>query len=314
MALKIIFCGTPEFSVPTLQALIDSPHELLAVYTPPDRPAGRGQKLMASPIKELAIKNDLPVFQPKTLRDSEVQKILQDLGPDLMVVIAYGLILPPEVLSIPKYGCINVHASLLPHWRGAAPIQRAILAGDKISGVTIMQMDKGLDTGDMLLKRRCEILPSDTSESLHDRLSVLGAKALMEVLFLIEDKALMPEKQNDADSSYAEKIQKQEAKINWNNSTEKIYNLIRAFNPWPVAFTDFNGQTLRIWRAEILEGNAKTEPGTLINVDKKGLDISTRDGILRVLEIQMPNAKKMSISDFINAHHGDLIPLKTQFG
>jgi methionyl-tRNA formyltransferase len=313
MSLKIIFCGTPEFSVPTLQALLDSPHEVIAVYTPPDRPAGRGQKLLASPIKELAITNGLPVLQPKTLRDIEAQKILQDFKPDLMVVVAYGLILPPEVLSIPKYGCINVHASLLPHWRGAAPIQRAILAGDKITGVTIMQMDKGLDTGDMLLKRRCEILPNETSESLHDRLSLLGAKALIEVLPLIEEKALMPEKQNDADSSYAEKIQKQEAKIDWKESGKKIHNLIRAFYPWPVAFTDFKGQLLRIWRAEFHEGEIKATPGTLLNVEKNALDIATRDGILRVLEVQMPNAKRMGVQDFINAHRADLIPMKTRF-
>ncbi len=313
MPLKIIFCGTPEFSVPTLQALIDSPHEIRAVYTPPDRPAGRGRKLMSCPVKQLAEKNDLAIFQPKTLRDLEEQKNLENLRPDLMVVVAYGLILPPEVLSIPKYGCLNVHASLLPRWRGAAPIQRAILSGDKITGVTIMQMDKGLDTGNMLLKRTCDILPEETSEKLHNRLSVLGAEALIEVLTLIEENALHPEKQDDSKSSYAAKITKEEAKINWQEPAEKIHNLIRAFNPWPVAFTDFKGQTLRIWQAEISQGKTNAKPGILINLHKTSFDIATGDGTLRVLEVQMPNAKRVSASDFINAHRTDLIPMKTHF-
>lgn len=313
MALKIIFCGTPEFSVSSLQALMNSPHAVLAVYTPPDRPAGRGQKLMPSPVKALALKNGLPILQPKTLRDSEVQKTLGDFKPDVMVVVAYGLILPPEVLVIPRLGCVNVHASLLPRWRGAAPIQRAILAGDSMTGVTIMQMDKGLDTGDMLLKRPCEILPKDTSETLHDRLSALGARALTEALSLMEKSALIPEKQNEADACYAEKIHKQEAKINWKGSSQKIYNTIRAFNPWPVAFTDFKGQALRIWLAEIRNEKADAEPGTLLSADKLGLEIATSDGILRVLEVQMPGGKRMVAQDFINAHRKDLIPLKTHF-
>lgn len=313
MALKIIFCGTPEFSVPVLRALVDSPHEVLGVFTPPDRPAGRGQKIIFSPVKALALEKNLAVFQPKTLRDAEVQKTLEDFKPDLMVVVAYGLILPPEVLSIPKYGCLNVHASLLPRWRGAAPIQRAILAGDKITGVTIMQMDKGLDTGEMLLKSSCEIMPMDTSQDLHDRLSQMGAKALMEVLTLVEKNKLNPEKQNEVQSCYAEKIQKLESKINWQDSSEKIHNLIRAFNPWPGAFTDFMGKSLKIWRAEIIPQKNTEKPGVLVELDKNGFEIATKNGALRILELQMPGGKHVSAKDFINVHHANLIPNKTHF-
>jgi methionyl-tRNA formyltransferase len=230
-----------------------------------------------------------------------------------MVVVAYGLILPPEVLSIPKYGCMNVHASLLPKWRGAAPIQRAILSGDKITGVTIMQMDKGLDTGDMLLKRTCEINIRDTSEILHERLSILGAQALTEILSQLENKALNPEKQNDSESTYATKIQKTDAKINWQDTSENIHNLIRAFNPWPVAFTDFNGQAMRIWGAEIAEETLKAAPGTLVSINKTTLEIATKNGAIRIQEIQLPGGKRLKAADFINSHRHELIPMQTRF-
>ena len=314
-ALKIIFAGTPEFSVAPLKALIASEHEVVAVYTQPDRPAGRGRKLTPSPVKACALEHNIPVYQPEKLKLAEDQQPLIDLNADLMVVVAYGIILPQVVLDAPRLGCINIHASLLPRWRGAAPIQRAILAGDKESGITIMQMDIGLDTGDMLLKTHCDIAADETGSSLHDRLALMGAEALMQALPGIADGTLKGEKQNDELANYAHKLQKSEALIDWQKSAVELQRQVCAFNAWPVAQTpiDIKGklQMLRIWRAEAVEDRAvedkvvegkADEPGKVVRCDKQGVEVATGDGLLRILEIQMPGKKPMDVKAFVNAN------------
>ena len=305
-ALKIIFAGTPDFSVAPLKALIESQHEVIAVYTQPDRPAGRGRKLTPSPVKACALEHGIAVYQPEKLKSVEDQQTLIDLKADLMVVVAYGIILPQEVLSAPRLGCINIHASLLPRWRGAAPIQRAILAGDTESGITIMQMDIGLDTGDMLLKTHCDIASDDTGSSLHDRLAVMGAQALMQALPGIADQTINAEKQDDALANYAHKLQKSEALIDWNQAAKELQLLVNAFNAWPVAQTPIEvkgkPQMLRIWRAQAIEGAAVEPAGTVIKCDKQGIDVATGEGILRLLEIQMPGKKPMDVTAFVNAN------------
>lgn len=307
--LKIIFAGTPEFSVPPLKALIDSPHDVVAVYTQPDRPAGRGRKLTPGPVKACALEYDIPVYQPEKLRQAEDQQPLIDLQADLMVVVAYGIILPKVILDAPRLGCFNIHASLLPRWRGAAPIQRSILAGDAETGITIMQMDVGLDTGDMLLKKTCPITDDDTGSSLHDRLSIMGAEALMEILPAIANGALQPEKQDDSLANYAEKLQKAEAIIDWAKSAREIKAQVNAFNAWPVAQTpidlkqDGTPQMMRIWQAQLTDrvvGNAS--PGKVLHCDKQGIDVATGDGVLRLMKIQMPGKKPMDVPAFVNAN------------
>ena len=300
--LKIIFAGTPEFAAASLAALLGSEHEVIAVYTQPDRPAGRGRKLAASPVKALALEHHLPVLQPVSLRDEAVQQELAALNADVMVVVAYGLILPKPVLAAPRLGCINVHASLLPRWRGAAPIQRAILAGDAETGVTIMQMDKGLDTGDMLHIVRCPIEPTDTAEILHDRLAGLGSAALLDTLEMIAQGKAQPVGQDDAQANYAEKLQKAEALIDWQQSAEQLSRTVRAFNPWPVAFTRFDEKNLRIWLAEALPDSTDATPGTVLAESRDGIDVATGDGILRVQQLQMPGGKALSAEQFLNAH------------
>lgn len=307
--LKIIFAGTPEFSVPPLKALIDSPHDVVAVYTQPDRPAGRGRKLTPGPVKACALEYDIPVYQPEKLRQAEDQQPLIDLQADLMVVVAYGIILPKAILDAPRLGCFNIHASLLPRWRGAAPIQRSILAGDAETGITIMQMDVGLDTGDMLLKKTCPITDDDTGSSLHDRLSIMGAEALMEILPAIANGALQAEKQDDSLANYAEKLQKAEAIIDWAKSAREIKAQVNAFNAWPVAQTpidlkqDGTPQMMRIWQAQLTDrvvGNAP--PGKVLHCDKQGIDVATGDGVLRLMKIQMPGKKPMDVPAFVNAN------------
>mgnify|MGYP000076412374 CR=1 FL=1 len=300
--LKIIFAGTPEFAAASLTALLDSEHEVIAVYTQPDRPAGRGRKLAASPVKALALEHNLPVLQPVSLRDEVAQQELAALNADVMIVVAYGLILPEPVLAAPRLGCINVHASLLPRWRGAAPIQRAILAGDAETGVTIMQMDKGLDTGDMLRIVRCPIKTTDTAEILHDRLAGLGSTALLDTLEMIAEGNAQPEGQDDAQANYAEKLQKAEALIDWQQSAEQLSRTVRAFNPWPVAFTRFDEKNLRIWLAEALPNSTDATPGTVLAESRDGIDVATGGGILRVQQLQMPGGKVLSAEQFLNAH------------
>jgi methionyl-tRNA formyltransferase len=308
-SLNIIFAGTPDFSVPPLAALLESEHKVVAVYTQPDRPAGRGRKLTASPVKQMAQEQSVPVYQPKNFKQEADLVQLEDLGADLMVVVAYGLLLPQRVLDAPRLGCINIHASLLPRWRGAAPIQRSLLAGDKETGITIMEMEAGLDTGPMLLKKSCAIGPEDTGGSLHDRLSPLGAEALLEALPGISDGSLEPEIQDDELATYASKLDKSESVIDWTRSADELSRQVRAFNPWPVAQTELEGKVLRIWDAVNLEGVESVSPGKVLSSGKEGIDVATGDGVLRVKMLQMPGKRAMRAADFINAHSIDGVTL-----
>ncbi len=300
--LKVIFAGTPEFAAQALQALLDSEHQVVAVYTQPDRPAGRGRKLTPSPVKLLALEHGIDLYQPQTLKNETVQQGLKELNADVMVVVAYGLLLPEPVLEAPRLGCINIHASLLPRWRGAAPIQRAILAGDEESGITIMQMDKGLDTGDMLVKEAIPILPDDTAQTLHDRLATTGAKASIVALNQLRDGTASPEKQDDKQANYARKLSKAEALIDWQNSAIEIERLVQAFNPWPVAQTGYEGKMMRIWNAQAFGDRATTvQPGQIISGGKEGIDVATGDGVLRILRAQLPGGKPLAAVDLLNA-------------
>lgn len=300
-AIRTVFAGTPEFAAEALAAMLDAGFPIVAVYTQPDRPAGRGRKLTMSPVKKLALEKGLTVCQPKSLKNEEEQKKLAEFGADFMVVAAYGLILPKAVLQIPSKGCINIHASLLPRWRGAAPIQRAILAGDRETGVTIMQMDEGLDTGDMLLKSSCPIHDEDTAQVLHDRLAVLGAQAIVKALPLLAAEQLKGEKQNDELANYASKLEKQEALIDWNAAAEVLSRQVRAFNPWPVAYTMFQGETsMRIWEAEALTQESGHTPGHVVALDD-GLDVATGQGVLRLKTVQLAGGRAQAVKDFLNA-------------
>lgn len=307
--LKIIFAGTPDFSVPALEALIQSEHQVIAVYSQPDRPAGRGRKLTASPVKQKALAESIAVFQPDNLKDTTVQQQLAALNADIMIVVAYGLILPEIVLNTPKYGCLNIHASLLPRWRGAAPIQRAIEQGDPETGVTIMQMDKGLDTGDMLAVLATEIQPEDTSQTLHDRLSKLGSVALLQTLNEVQAGTLRPIKQDEEYVIYAEKLSKAEAQLDWTQDAATLVRKVQAFNPWPVAFTQFKGKPLRIWQAEIFSnGLEKMEafqfeesPGVVVAIHKNGFEVATGSGSVLLTMVQPMGKKAMPAYDFAQA-------------
>ncbi len=304
-SLTIVFAGTPEFAVPTLNTLVDSGQPPTLVLTQPDRPAGRGRKERPSPVKECALKHRLRIEQPPGLKTAGPLDLLQQVKPDLIVVVAYGVILPQTVLELPRLGCVNVHASLLPRWRGAAPIQRAILAGDKETGVTIMQMDAGLDTGDMLLKRTTAINDDDTSQTLHDRLAQLGAAALMEALPGLIEGRLFSEPQPAEYVSYAHKLDKSEARLNWSESAANLARCVRAFNPWPVAESTFDGLRMRIWQAEEIDAEAQADPGTVISATSAGIDIATGHGVLRLNTIQLPGKKPITAKDFVNAHELD---------
>ncbi len=297
--LRIIFAGTPDFAAQHLAALLDTDHEIIAVYTQPDRPAGRGKKLTPSAVKVLALENDLPVFQPQSLKDEAAQQTLADLNADVMIVVAYGLLLPLAVLNAPRLGCINVHGSILPKWRGAAPIQRSLWAGDTETGVTIMQMDEGLDTGDMLAIETLPITSEDTSATLYEKLAALGPKSLITALSKLE--SIQPQKQDDALATYAKKLSKEEAKVNWNSSAEQIARNIRAFNPWPVAWTQVEDQNIKLWSATVVPLNQKAVPGTIVQADKNGIVVATGNQGLCITSLQIPGKKALSAADVINA-------------
>lgn len=301
--MRIVFAGTPEFALPGLDALLAGPHEVVAVYTQPDRPAGRGRKLTASPVKLRALAQGVPVEQPSTLRDTQVFERLRDYRPDLMVVAAYGLILPPAVLELPTHGCINIHASLLPRWRGAAPIQRALLAGDARTGVTLMQMATGLDTGDMLLRESCPIDADDTAQSLHDRLAVMGAGLLTDGIDALLAGQLRPEPQDESLATHAAKLSKAEAQIDWQLSAVHLDRCVRAFNPWPVAHTSLDGQTLRIWMSAVANQDSVGErPGTVVQESAAGMDVATGEGLLRILRLQLPGGRPLEAREFLAGH------------
>lgn len=309
--LRVIFAGTPEFAVPSLSALIEAqasslarpPLELVAVYTQPDRPAGRGRRLQASPVKRLAVARGLTVVQPESFRkDPQAVADLAAFDADLMVVVAYGLILPPDVLEAPRLGCVNVHASLLPRWRGAAPIQRALLAGDRETGVCIMRMEAGLDTGPVYHRLRTPIGVGESAALLHERLARLGAQALIEALPGIADGSLTPQPQTDAQVTYAHKLTKEEAEIDWRQPAEVIARQVRALDPWPVAQTRLGGETLRVWRAEAdPDRPVKRPPGTVLSATPEGIDVATGRGVLRLIRLQPPGRRAMSAADYLNA-------------
>ncbi|MDQ7985110.1 methionyl-tRNA formyltransferase [Pseudomonas sp. G34] len=298
-ALRIVFAGTPEFAAAHLKALLDTPHQIVAVYTQPDRPAGRGQKLMPSPVKQLAVDNAIAVLQPPSLKDAAAQAELAALKPDLLVVVAYGLILPQAVLDIPRFGCINSHASLLPRWRGAAPIQRAVQAGDAESGVTVMQMEAGLDTGPMLLKVRTPITADDTGGSLHDRLAELGPPAVIEAIAGLASGTLMGEVQDDALANYAHKLNKEEARIDWSRPAIELERLIRAFNPWPICHSTLNDAPLKVLAGRIGEGQG--QPGEILAASKDGLTVACGSGALLLTRLQLPGGKALNFSDLYNS-------------
>ena len=305
-SLRIVFAGTPEFAACHLQALLDSEHNVVAVYTQPDRPAGRGQKLTPSPVKQLALKHDIPVLQPVNLRNPEAQQELASFNADLMVVVAYGLILPQAVLDTPRLGCINSHASLLPRWRGAAPIQRAIEAGDSESGITVMQMEAGLDTGPMLLKVTTPILATDTGGSLHDRLATLGPTAVLQAIQGLVDGSLTPENQLDGLATYAHKLNKQAALIDWQQPATVLDCQIRAMYPWPIAHSMLAGETLKIHAAQLADGEG--QPGEILSADREGLLVACGEQALRLTHLQLPNGKALAFSDLLNSKQALFTP------
>jgi methionyl-tRNA formyltransferase len=300
--MRIIFAGTPEFAATALKALMASEHEIVAVYTQPDRPAGRGRKLRPSPVKVLAEKGGIPVYQPVSLKNAEVVEELKSHQADIMVVVAYGLILPANVLDAPTLGCVNIHASLLPRWRGAAPIQRAILAGDTLTGITIIQMETGLDTGPMLHRLACEIAKEETGSSLHDKLAALGEQAILEALTAMQNQEINAQKQDDAQACYAAKLQKEEAWLDWQDCAINLDRKIRAFNAWPVARSYWAGQMVMVWQADVVDGASHhAQAGCVLNVNDQGIDVASGEGVLRLRVLQFPGGKPLAVKDIIKS-------------
>jgi len=306
--LRIIFAGTPDFAAQHLAALLDSPHDIVAVYTKEDTPSGRGKKLQASAVKQLATEHGLTVVQPKTLKTLEAEQQLALFNADIMVVVAYGLILPQVILDTPRLGCINVHGSLLPRWRGAAPIQRAIWAGDKQSGVTIMQMDQGLDTGPMLYKAALDIAPDETSATLYQRLAELGPVALTQAIELLAKNKLPAEVQDESQTNYAAKLSKDEAKINWQDDALLIERCIRAFNPWPISTFELDGMTIKVSKAQLSETTTTEAPGTIIAANKQGIVVATGSGAIVLQQLQFPGKKTMAAADILNSRKALFAP------
>jgi methionyl-tRNA formyltransferase len=309
--LKIIFAGTPHFAAAALETLLAQQFDVVAVLTQPDRPSGRGMQLTPSPVKQFALQRGLPVLQPLSLKHPDIQRELAAYAADVMVVAAYGLILPPAILQLPRYGCLNIHASLLPRWRGAAPIQRAILAGDSETGITVMQMDAGLDTGDMLLKKTCPILARDTGQTLHDKLAALGAEAILAALRLLEQGQLAREPQDNALATYAAKLSKAEAQIDWANEAARIACAVRAYNPFPVAYSTIRATPVKIWQASVRD-DPGGKPGTVLSIEKAGIVVACGQGALCLEVLQRPNAKAMPAAQFVQGfplHPGDSFTL-----
>ncbi|XNM79616.1 methionyl-tRNA formyltransferase [Escherichia coli] len=307
-SLRIIFAGTPDFAARHLDALLSSGHNVVGVFTQPDRPAGRGKKLMPTQVKVVAQEKGLPVFQTVSLRPQENQQLVADLQADVMVVVAYGLILPKAVLEMPRLGCINVHGSLLPRWRGAAPIQRSLWAGDAETGVTIMQMDVGFSTGDMLYKLSCPITAEDTSGTLYDKLAELGPQGLITTLKQLADGTAKPEVQDETLVTYAEKLSKEEARIDWSLSAAQLERCIRAFNPWPMSWLEIEGQPVKVWKASVIDTATNAAPGTILEANKQGIQVATGDGILNLLSLQPAGKKAMSAQDLLNSRREWFVP------
>lgn len=302
--MKVIFMGTPDFSVGTLEALIEAGHEVALVVTQPDKPKGRGGKMQYTPVKEVAVAHNIPVYQPKRIREPECIEELRKYNADIMVVIAFGQILPKEILEMTPYGCVNVHASLLPSYRGAAPIQWAVINGEKVSGVTTMQMNEGLDTGDMLLKVEIPLDEKETGGSLHDKLAEAGARLCVETLDALKAGTVTPEKQGDSPTAYAKMLDKHMGKIDWKMSAKEIERLIRGLNPWPSAYTRWNenDKGMKIWEAEVVEGQTDKAAGTVVEVAKDGFFVQTGNGLLKITALQIPGKKRMDAAAFLRGY------------
>ena len=301
--MRVIFMGTPDFSVGTLEALIEAGHDVCLAVTQPDRPKGRGKGVQFPPVKEAAVAHQIPVYQPEKIRRPECVEELRKYQADVIVVVAFGQILPKDILELTPYGCINVHASLLPDYRGAAPIQWAIINGEKETGVTTMQMDEGLDTGDMILKQEVPILPDETGESLHDKLAAVGAALCVETLQALEEGTAIFEPQGESKTAYARMLTKDLGKIDWNRPAEELERLVRGLNSWPSAYTTWDGKTMKIWMAEVSEEDTEQGPGTVTKVEKESFSVQTGKGQLKVLELQIPGKKRMGTGEFLRGYH-----------